>query len=259
MNDDRPSDRLAVLRARDDLLEAASCYETVAALDLTPTSENVGHTPPGSRLPPGMQEILDADEIRRVVTEVDDWAAFLAHVLLDEREVTGPPSTPARLRTAGREAAHFIDHEDEMLALAFCDDLADHLRALRRLSRRGVRRVRTGMRCHRLGCAGQLVSPLGGNDRKDDALVCDKCGDRIEYVVWSHWPRARVQYITVEHAARMLATTVSAVYVRASRGKWRKVGTGRDVRYSVEDVRAAAGLDDTPDVRVDIEQHASNL
>lgn len=252
------SERPSALNTRDDLRELAERYETVAALDLTPDpSENVRHAAPGSRVPPGAQEILDADEIARALHEVDDWAEFLAHVLVDECELTVPDATPARLRLAGEHAAYFIEHADEMLALAFMDDLHDGLRAMRRLSGRGVRRVRTGMRCQRLGCRGQLVSPLGGDDRKDDALVCDHCAERIEYVVWSHWPRARVQWITVEHAAKMLATSAAAVHVRASRGKWRKVGTGRDVRYSVDDVREAAGLSDTPDVRVDIEQAAS--
>jgi hypothetical protein len=51
-----------------------------------------------------------------------------------------------------------------------------------------------------------------------------------------------VRWITIEHAARLLDTTVPAVRMRASRMHWHRVGTGRDVRYSVEDVRHAGGL-----------------
>lgn len=233
-----------VLNARDDLRELAERYETVAALDLHP-SPPAGHAVPGSRLPPGMQEVLDADEIATALRAVDEWAEFLAHVLADEREVTAPDSTPARLRLAGEHAAHFLEHPDEMLALAVTDDLHEHLRSLRRLAGRAVRRVRTGARCQHMGCEGWLVSPLGATEnRHEDALVCDRDGRHtVPYSVWSGWPRARVQYVTVEHAAKMLGTTVPAVKMRASRGKWGRIGTGRDVRYAVEDIRAAAGLD----------------
>lgn len=233
------SDRTAELNTRDDLLELAERYETVAALDLTPDPGTVGRTPPGSRLPPGMQEILDADEIRVALTAVDEWAAFVAHVTVEECDVTMPDLTPARLRAVATHAAHFIDHEDEMLAFAFRDDLADHLRAMRRLSGHGVRRVQTGVRCQIPTCKGHYYSPLGTSaDRTDDSLVCDHCGHRVPHVVWSSWPRARVQYVTVEHAAHIAGTTVEAIRKRAARGKWRRVGTGRDVRYFVDDVRA---------------------
>jgi len=238
------TDRTEELNTRDDLLDLAERYETVAALDLTLDPGNVGRVPPGSRLPPGMQEILEADEIRTALTAVDDWAEFVAHVTLDECGDVDAGSTPGRLRTVARHAGHFIDHDDEMFALAFRDDLADHLRAMRRLSRHGVRRVQTGVRCQIPTCKGRYVSPLGTSaDRTDDALVCDKDPRHVVlYVVWSNWPRARVQYITVEHAAHMVGTTVEAIRQRAKRGKWRRIGTGRDVRYFVDDVRAGEQL-----------------
>lgn len=242
------------LDARDDLRELADRYETVAALDLTPDpSEQVRHAAPGSRVPPGAQEILDADEISRALAEVDDWAEFLAHVLLDEREVLDAGSTPGRLRAAGEHAAHFLGHADEMLALAFDDELHEHLRSLRRLSRRKVKHIRTHHRCVRSVCNGRLVSTVG--EGADAALRCDECGDVVPYIVWSAWPK-RVTYITPEHAAKRLGCTLAAVYIKASRGKWHKVGTGRDVRYLVADVDRAAEGDGTPDVRVDVEQVA---
>lgn len=230
----------SALNVRDDLRELAERYETVAALDLAPEALEGVRTAPGSRVPPGAQEILDADEIRRALAEVDDWAEFLVHVLVDELGVTAPDSTPARLRLAGEHAAHFIDHHDELLALAFLDDLRDHLRTVRRLASHGVRHIPTWHRCTRSVCDGMLVSTLG--EGTDASLRCDRCGTVVPFSVWSTWPRQRVTYITAEHAAKMLQTTVQAVWQRARRGQWRRVGTGRDVRYHVDDVRADAGV-----------------
>lgn len=236
------TDNLDALALRDDLLEIAERYETVAALDLTAQPATEGsRAKPGSRVPPGMQVVLDADEIGRVLTAVDDWVEFLAHVIAEECDVAMPDLTPARLRTVAEHAAHLAGHEDEMLTLSVEDDAHEHRTALRRLAGRGVRRIRTGHRCQVGTCGGYLVSSLG--ERTDAALVCDKDpGHQVPHSVWSHWPHARVQYVTVEHAARMLGTTVAAAKMRASRGKWRRVGTGADVRYSVEDVREASGM-----------------
>lgn len=236
---------LESLRLRDRLLELAERYETVVALDLTQGDAPAGRSKPGSRVPPGAQEILDADEIERAVTAVDEWAEFLAHVIADECEVQMPDGTAARLRKVAEHAEHLASHDDELLALSVEDDLHERLRDLRPLSRRGVRKVQTGVRCQEYGCRGRLISPLGNSpDRHDAALVCDRDGRHVvPHSVWSSWPRARVQYVTVEHAAKMLGTTVAAVKMRASRGRWRRVGTGRDVRYLTEDVRAAAGVE----------------
>lgn len=233
---------VATLNTRDDFLELAERYETVAALDLTPASMVGRHIPPGTRLPPGMQEILDADEIRTKLTAVDDWTEFLAHVIAEERDVVMPDMTPARLRLVAEYTAHLIEHPDEMLALAVVDDLRHHLRTMRRLAGRGVRQVQTGIRCQRNNCNGRLISPLSDENRTDDALECDRCHHRVPWSVWSSWPRARVTYVTVAHAARMAGTTVGAVRVKAHRQKWRRIGTGGDTRYHVDDIRRASGL-----------------
>lgn len=237
------SDRTRVLNTRDDILELAERYETVAALDLTPQRAEGVRAVPGSRVPPGMQEVLNDDEVQRATTALDEWTEFVAHVIAEECDATMPDSTPARLRAIAPWTEHMLDHDDELLALAFADDLHEHLKAMRRLAGRGIRRVRTGMRCQDPACSGHYVSPLGtSSDRHDDAIECDKCKHRVPYVVWSSWPRARVQYVTVEHAARMAETTVAAIKMRASRYGWRRIGTGRDVRYHVEDVRGVSDL-----------------
>lgn len=244
----------SALNVRDDLRELAERYETVAALDLAPEVLEGVRTAPGSRVPPGAQEILDADEIRRALADVDEWAEFLAHVLVDELGVTAPDSTPARLRLAGEHAAHFaaaadphavVDGEvasmpERLAALSFLDDLRRHLWAMRHLAGRGVRHIPTWHRCTSSVCDGMLVSTLG--EGADASLRCDRCGTLVPFSVWSTWPRQRVTYITAEHAAKMLQTTVQAVWQRARRGRWRRVGTGRDVRYHVDDVRADAGV-----------------
>lgn len=228
---------MSTLDTRDDLRELAEHYETVASLDLTPEPSGVRGVP-GSRVPPGAQQILDADEVGRVLTAVDDWAEFCAHVLVDEQEVTAPHSTPARLREVGEHAAHFLDHEDQMLALAFGDDLHEHLKAMRRLSKRALRFVRTGMACQDPTCAGQYVSALPrAGQQADDAITCERCGHRVPHSVWSSWPRARVEWITAEHAGRILDVSVAAVWQRAKRERWRRQGSGREVRYHVQDVR----------------------
>jgi hypothetical protein len=232
---------------RDQFLDLAERYETVAALDLTATNPEPTRSKPGSRVPPGMQEVLDQDELRQCITAVDDLAAFLAHVLADELDVAASsPATPPRLRLAAEHAGHFIVSDDlpdtddhGLLALGVQDDVAEALRNVRRLAGRTVRKVRTGHHCH-AGCGGQYVSPLGtSGDRHEDSLRCEKCGHEVPHEVWSRWPRARVQYVTVDHAAKMLGITAGAVKMRAARGRWQRVGTGRDVRYSVDAVRAS--------------------
>lgn len=223
------------LDLRDDLLELADLVEQVVSLP--PVAREPGRTVPGSRVPPGAEELLEADEVDRAMAEVDSWAQFVHHVVVDEDGGAPAETTPARLRVAAEHAEYLAAHPDELLALAVVDEAGDHLRAVRRLARRGERRVRTGHACTRPGCRGHLVSPLGaGGDRRDDALVCDRCSTRVPYSVWSSWPRAKVQWITPDHAARLLGTSYVGVRLRASRGRWRRIGTGRSVRYLVDDV-----------------------
>ena len=211
------------LDTRDDILELAERYETTKALDLTAKAEAAVRTKPGSRVPPGAQEMLDDDELTRAFAEVDDWAEFCAHVLVDELDLTTPDETAKRLRLLAQHVAHFTMHDEVLIACDFgpAGKLEDLLRMMRRLSTRGERRVQTGHRCQ-TGCGGQYAVPLR-EDKTGDALVCDRCGHLVPYSVWSSWPRARVTYVTVEHAARMAGTTVDATSSgqgAASGGAW---------------------------------------
>jgi len=228
---------VSALDTRDDLRELAEHYETVASLDLTPDPSGVRGVP-GSRVPPGAQAILDADEVKTALGEIDEWAMFLVHVLVDERDAPCVGMTPAILRHVGEWAGHFLDHDDEGLRLAFADDLKRHSRNLSRLASRALRFVRTGTPCQDPTCTGQYVAdlPRVGKPTAGD-ITCDRCKHKVPHSVWSSWPRARVEWVTVEHAATIAGTTVAAVKMRASRLKWRRQGTGREVRYHVDDVR----------------------
>lgn len=233
MSDDQPTET-TLAGLRDDLTELAERYVFVAALDPVDDRETIRATL-GPRVPPGAQEILDADEILVALSTVDGFASFLGRLLVDETDVEIPEKTPARLRLAADRVD--LIAADVWLAHDLDDELREHLRLLRRLARRTTRQIRTGIACSRPTCRGRYTAPVGGPDRHDDALECDRCHHRVPYSVWSSWPRARITYVTVEHAARIASTTVAAIKQRASRGHWRRVGTGRDVRYHVDDVR----------------------
>lgn len=221
--------------------ETATLYETVAALSPTehvPTAR--ARAIAQSAPPPGVLDVLDDDELHRAITAIDDWALFLAHVLLDERDGLGtiPPSTPGRLRLASRWAEHFEDHPDVHLRYAIGLDAREHLRTLRRLSKRGTRLVRTDSACLDVTCGGQYVATIAGADVTDE-LVCDRCGQRVPPEQWQRWG-SRAVWVTPEHAARLLGCTVQAVWQRASRERWRRTGRGRDTRYHREDVTGKA-------------------
>ena len=228
---------MSALDTRDDLRELAEHYETVASLDLTPDPSGVRGVP-GSRVPPGAQAILDADEVKTALGEIDEWAMFLVHVLVDERDAPCVGMTPAILRHVGEWAGHFLDHDDEGLRLAFADDLKRHSRNLSRLASRALRFVRTGTPCQDPTCTGQYVAdlPRVGKPTAGD-ITCDRCKHKVPHSVWSSWPRARVEWVTVEHAARIAGVSVAAVKMRASRLKWRRQGVGREVKYYLPHVR----------------------
>lgn len=222
--------------------ETATLYETVAALPAVVERVRTARTSakPGSQPPPGVADLLDADEHSRAIREIDDWALFLAHVLLDERHGLGaiPPSTPGRLRLAARWAEHFEDHPDVHLRYAIGLDAREHLLTLRRLSRRGTRLVRTDSACLDVACRGQYVATIAGPDVDGD-LVCSGCGSHVPREQWERWG-ARSEWVSPEHAANLLGIPVSTIRVWAHRYRWSRQGTGREVRYRTSDVQATA-------------------
>jgi hypothetical protein len=228
------------------LNETADAYETVASLP--PVVERIpGKTSggkPGSQMPPGMSEVLDVDEYERAVREVDEWALYVAHHLLDTVPGIGtvPDTTPGRLRLAARWADRLENEPDVMARYAFATDALEHRAAMRRLARRGTRRVKTHSACLDVTCTGQYVATLEGVEASGE-LVCDRCGDRVPHETWERWG-TRTEWVSVESAMRMLGVeTKQAVWSRAKREKWRRRGEGREVRYLAEDVeRRVEGL-----------------
>jgi len=220
--------------------ETADTYETVAAL--APTVERItGKTAggkPGSRMPPGMAEVLDVDEYQRAVDDVDSWALYIAHHLLDTVPGIGsvPDSTPGRLRLAARWADRLENEPDVMARYAFASDARDHLATMRRLARRGTRRVRTHSACLDVTCRGEYIAEITGAGD----LVCSSCGEKVPQEQWERWG-TRTEWVTVEHAANMLGISAQAVRQRASRGGWRRRGEGREVKYWAEDVERVEG------------------
>lgn len=224
------------------LLQLADTYEVTASLPpILERSSGTSGGKPGSRMPPGMTEVMDADEHDSAVRAVDEWAEFLVHVLLEVPDIgVLPDDTPPRIRLAAHWAWIFEHHDDEGLREAIPTEARAHLAAMRTLSKRGTRRVSTTSPCLDITCAGQYIATIAGPDVSDD-LVCDGCGDRVPASSWTAW-NSRTEWVTVEHAARMAGTTVAAIKMRASRGKWRRTGEGRDVRYHRDDVMAASAV-----------------
>ncbi|WP_131104039.1 helix-turn-helix domain-containing protein [Ornithinimicrobium sufpigmenti] len=231
--------------------ETATLYETVAALpavfERLITARPTGK--PGSQPPPGAADLLDADEWGSAITAVDDWALFLAHVLLDELDGLGaiPHSTPGRLRLASRWTDHLEHHPDAHLRYAIGLDAREHLATLRRLSKRGTRTVRTNSPCLDVACTGEYVATIAGPDLADGDLTCSRCGSTVPREQWERWG-SRTEWVTPARAASMLGIPVSTVRVWAHRYRWARQGTGRDVRYRTSDVRDTAGARGVPPV-----------
>ena len=222
------------------LEETATLYETVAALPpVVERVETARHSrKPGSTPPPGVGDLLDADEHQRAVQAVDEWAHFLAHVLVDEVDGLGavPDSTPGRLRLASRWAEHFEHHDDTHLRYAIGLDAREHLVTLRRLSKRGTRVVKTHSLCLDVACRGTYVATLTGSRAKPGDLVCSDCGSTVPQEQWEKWG-AKAEWISPARAASMLGVKVGTVRVWAHRYGWDRQGTGREVRYLAADVR----------------------
>jgi hypothetical protein len=219
--------------------ELAEIYETVAALP--PVVQRIAgastRSKPGAKLPPGLAERLDIDEYERAVRELDEWALYVAHHLLDVEPGIGtvPDETPGRLRLAARWADRLGGDPDLFARYAFESDARGHLVTMRRLARRGTRRVHTRSACLDVTCEGEYAAVIDGPEVDGD-LVCSRCGDRVPRATWEKWG-SRSEWVTVEHVQNMLGgVSVNAVYSKAKREGWRRRGEGRQVRYHVDDV-----------------------
>lgn len=182
---------------------------------------------PGPRVPPGVAEILAEDETQRALEATRGLVAYVRQVILDESQQALWPSS-----FAGAQV--IVDLEDQFLIYAIWDDLTSALEQLGAVVRRYDRVIQTGHQCIDVTCKGSYIVPAHGGKLSQD-LVCDACSGPVAYDVWSKWPQ-RVSWLTPEHAAKRLGVSVNSARIRASRERWRKTGTGRDVRYHVNDV-----------------------
>jgi hypothetical protein len=219
--------------------ETATLYETVAALPSVVERVRAARSSgkPGSQPPPGAGDLLDMDEYHRALHAVDEWALFLAHMLVDEIEGIGsvPASTPGRLRLASRWSEHLEQHADAHLRYAIGLDAREHLAVMRRMSKRGTRVVKTTSPCMDVACRGEYLATIAGPGTSDD-LACSKCGARVPQEQWERWG-SRTEWVTPARVASMLSIPVSTVRVWAHRYAWDRQGTGREVKYLAADVR----------------------
>ncbi len=218
------------------LSELADVYETVAALP--PVVQRIdgagGRGRPGSRLPPGAGDLLDWDEYYTAVRSLDEWAEYVAHVVLDEEPGVGAigDSTPSRLRLASRWTE--VLWHDRFLGYALEYDAREHLVTMRRLSRRGTRIVRTGSACLTVTCSGEYIATLDGPGDIDGDLVCSVCKEHVGKETWERWG-SRAEWVSAAHVAKVYGIEVAAVWQRAKREGWRRQGHGRATRYHRED------------------------
>lgn len=222
----------------------AELYETVRALDPTAGSLTGRATgKPGSRVPPGMTQVLDDDEYRRTMDAVDGWTARVVDVLTSYIPGVGsvPDETPGRLRVTAKWATQLRAIDNSTQWYDIWAGAESHMTALRILARRGSREVQTKSPCMLVTCEGEYVAQIDGPDVDGD-LTCDRCGDKVASDQWSRWGGTRSkpdEWVTADKARALLGLeTVQGVYMRAKRQKWRRRGgKGREnVRFHREDV-----------------------
>jgi hypothetical protein len=104
---------------------------------------------------------------------------------------------------------------------------------MRRLARRGTRKVPTHSPCMDITCGGEYVATA--EPEKEWDLRCSSCGEMVPKETWRKWG-ALSEWVSPERAAGMLGISVQAVWQRAKRGQWRRDGEGKSVRYLTADV-----------------------
>ncbi len=185
----------SALTTQQHMRDIASMWpELVARLGGSSGGDNAGvHTVPGSKMP------IDA-HMSDVMAEVSEWAAFLAHVLIDETDWTPRSTDTAVLLYDISEwrIGHFTEHPDEHLRIAIEDDAKRLAKLVRNTVRpSGRRKIRLGTRCldygtsdlgERIVCTGEYETILDPAETIGD-LVCSK--DPQHRMTPLEWQRAQ--------------------------------------------------------------------
>jgi len=186
--------------------------------------ESLRRTVAQSSPPPGAGVVLDFDARWRTVAAIERAAAnYCMHLWDYGRTEHIPLDVVSRLKLAARHA--------DYLPYSAIFEVAELRREARRLLRPS-RYVSTGHRCLNPSCKGVY---RGDVERPRTPIICSECKDKVEYERWKAWPK-RGQYVTAAHAARLLGTTVQAVWQKASRGRWKRIKIDGETRYLLDDV-----------------------
>ncbi|GMA26181.1 hypothetical protein GCM10025864_39400 [Luteimicrobium album] len=191
-----------------------------------------GRSVPGSRLPPGVAEVLHEVDTDRALTMAYDLSEYVARVIESR---CGEVLRPSSIAGAQVLVDMTYDSEGRQIVYAIGQDIDDVRNALRAVIRKYVRVIHTGRECMDYGCDGHYTVPSEDGDLLVP-LVCDGCGHTVSYQAWREWPIVSEPWISPREAARRLSIQYDAVRKRASRERWRRRGKGREVEYASESV-----------------------
>jgi len=175
-------------------------------------------------LPPGADQILDADQRNRLRIELHDFASALCLRFYDNGVIDYiPHDTPHKYQTIAKYIALLPD--------------GTGFRARQLLERAErlitpTQKINVGQQCFNPNCPGHYEVDAAEHE---PPLICNKCRDEIPYSRWESWPKTHA-YITPLHAAHLLGISYQAVKQRASRNGWKRQRIGNHVRYLLEDV-----------------------
>ena len=190
---------------------------------------------PGSQLPPGVAAVFHAVDTDRALAKAYELSAYVAKVIETR---AGEVLRPSSIDGAQVLVDMTYDAEGRYIVYGIVDDLRTAKEQLGAVVRRYERVVQTGRECFDLACSGHYVVPAQDGSLLVP-LVCDGgCGSVVDYQVWREWDIVTPDWVSPEEAGRILGDIAyDAVRQRASRGKWKRRGHGRTVRYWTEDVR----------------------
>lgn len=189
----------AALTVQRDMREIADLWpELVQRVQRggTPDGNSGGNRPKRTAAPTPINEgVVD------VMTEISEWAVFLARVLIDETDwAPGNHDTPAILHAiATQRVGHFTSHEDTELARAVTEDAARLAKLARNTARpTGRRTIQLNIPClehdttdlgERTICTGQYATTLTPGERIGDFVCTKDASHRMTPLEWQRSQR----------------------------------------------------------------------